>query len=917
VLRGRTQECELLDRLLDDVRAGAGAALVIRGEPGAGKSTLLRYTADQAAGFRVAEIAGVESEMELPYSALHQLCAPMLGQLAVIPEPQQVALRVAFGVASGNPPDRFLVGLATLGLLAQVAEEQPLVCLVDDAQWLDGTSVQVLGFVARRLLAESVAVVFAVRKPSDPSTLAGLPELMLAGLPDEHARALLESVVPGRLDERVRDRIVAETGGNPLALLELPRGMGSAELAGGFAVPAVGELRGQIEAHFARRIGGLPEATQRLMLLAAADPGGDATLVWRAAETLGIQMDAAEPAASEQLLDIDARVRFRHPLVRSAVYRSASTDERRVAHEALATATDPEIDPDRRVWHRAHAAAGPDEEVAGELERSSGRAQARGGLAAAAAFLERSARLTLDPRRRFERTIAAAEIHLQAGSLDDALGLLAGAESRRIDEFAQARVDLLRGRIASAASAGRQAPVQLVKAAYRLEPFDRALARATYLDAWGAALFAGDLADPGGGLFDVSRAARAAQETSNPAEPSELLLAGLTTLILEGRVAAAPMLVGAVRAFRERVVPVGHWLQWGVLVSSSAVSLWDFDSWDAVSSHQIEVARGAGALSLLSVALNGQAMIATWCGDFDAATALSSEDEALKQAAGIKIAPYGALLLTAYRGLAEDAAVLAATTIEDSAARGEGLGIRLAQWTTAILNNGLGRYDEALSAAEQASSESAGPFISAWALVELIEAAARTGNARAASEAFSRLTRTTNVGGSDWAAGIEARSRALLGVHDAAEQLYLDAIERLGLTRLRPELARAHLLYGEWLRREGRGVDARQQLRVASDMFTAMGADGFTARARLELLSVGARVPKARPDVRLELTPQEEHIARLARDGRSNPEIGAELYLSARTVEWHLRKVFTKLGISSRKGLRDALPASERTAASV
>ena len=910
---GRTSERHVLDRLLDNVRGGEGAALVIRGEAGVGKTALLRYAARQASGFRVVQVAGVESEMELPYAGLHQLCGPMLGELGALPEPQQHALRVAFGLASGDPPDRFLVALAALSLLAEVAEGRPLLCFVDDAQWLDAASGQVLGFVARRLLAECMAIVFAVRDPSGARELEGLPELALGGLVEEDARALLATVVVGRLDEHVRDRVVAETRGNPLALLELPRGMSAAELSGGFALLEVGNVPAQIEAHYLGRLEGLPAATRRLMLLAAADPVGDATLVWRAAQKLGIEREAVAPAAGEQLLEIGAQVRFRHPLVRSAVYRSSSAADRRAVHEALAAAIDPAIDPDRRAWHRAQATTGPEEEVAAELERSADRAQARGGLAAAAAFLERAANLTVDPSRRVERTLAAAQFNVQTGAFDAALGLLAAAESQELDEFLNARVDLLRGRVASASSAGREASAQLLKAAKRLEPLDTTLARETYLDVWGAALFAGHLAASGGDLVEVSRAARAATRPAHPDAPSDLLLDGLAVLVTEGRAAAAPTLKRAVSAFRGEEVSTEQWLQWGVLVSSAAVSLWDFDSWDAVSTRQLELARGAGALALLSVALNGQGMIATWCGEFATAAALCVEDDAVKEVTGTLIAPYGALLLGAYHGTAE-AAALIETTIKDAAARGEGLGIQLAQWTSAVLHNGLGQYANALVTARQASEDTRGLFISTWALPELIEAAVRSESIPLATDAMRRLIETSNPGDADWGVGIEARSRALLTDGKAAEDLYCEAIDRFGRTRVRAELARAHLLYGEWLRRENRRIDARHQLHAAYDMFTEMGADGFGDRARNELLATGEKVRKRRDDIRSELTPQEEHIARLAHDGRTNPEIGAELYISARTVEWHLRKVFTKLGITSRKGLDGALPSRDHQA---
>jgi DNA-binding CsgD family transcriptional regulator len=601
--------------------------------------------------------------------------------------------------------------------------------------------------------------------------------------------------------------------------------------------------------------------------------------------------------------------------VRSAVYRWASPEDRRAAHDALAAATDPEADPDRRAWHRAQATSGPDEDTAAELERSAGRAQARGGLAAAAAFLERSAVLTADPERRLDRLLAAAQCNLQAGAFDPALGLLAAAESNAPDELARARVDLLRARVASVSNTAGGAPLQLLNAARRLERLDLTLARQTYLDAWGAALFAGHFADAGGGVLDVSRAASAGPRPTGPPGPVDLLLDGLVTLVTDGRPAAAPLLRPAVAAFRADAVSAEQWLQWGVLAACAAVTLWDFDSWSAVVARQLELARGLGALAALSINLNGHQMIATWSGDFDAAAALGAEDDALKEATGTHIAPYGAMLLAAYQGRVAEATALIDATTRDSVDRGEGLGVDLARWTTAVLDNSLGRYEDALAAAEPASHDTPGLYISTWMLPERIEAAVRCGRLDVASDALERFTATANAGEADWALGLEARSRALVSGTPVAEDHYLDAIDHLGRTPLRTELGRAHLVYGEWLRRENRRVDARRQLRLAHEIFGPMGADGFGERARRELLATGEQVRKRREDTRDELTPQEEHIARLARAGRTNPEIGAELYISARTVEWHLRKVFTKLGITSRRGLQDALPSRERRTA--
>ena len=906
--RGRSSERELVDRLLDNVRGGQSAVLVIRGEAGVGKTALLRYCVRQASGFQIEQIAGVESEMELPFAGLHRLCSPMLDRLGALPEPQQLALKVALGIESGEAP-RFLVALAALSLLAEVTEERPLLCLVDDAQWLDAASSQVLGFVARRLLAESVAIVFGVREPTDERELVGLPELPLRGLGDEDARALLATVIPGRLDERVRDRIVAETRGNPLALLELPRGLSATQVAGGFGLPELLPLSGRIEESFLRRLEELPDETRLLLLVAAAEPVGDPALMWRAATRLGVAATALDPAARTDLLDVRAQVRFRHPLVRSAVYRSASDSERQSVHDALAEVTDGALEPDRRVWHLAQAAYGPDEDVAAELERSAGRAQARGGLAAAAAFLARAADLTVEPSRRAERMLAATQANLQAGAFDSALGLLAAAEAGPLDELGRARAELLRAEVAFAQNRGNDAPPLLLRAARTLETLDARLSRDTYLDAWSAALFAGQLARAGD-LADVSQAVRTAPEAESP-RASDLLLDGFALVFTDGRSAATPVLRRAAHAFAGDEVAVEEVLRWGWLATAAAVFVWDYDTCLAVSTRGVQLARDAGALEVLPVGVNVLAQAAALGGDFGTAALLIAEANAVTEATGTRVAPYGALVLGAFRGEEAEAAKLIDATIEEATAGGQGTAVQYAHWARAVVMNGLGRYEEALAAATAASDDTPELFVAAWSLSELIEAATRTGEIELAARALAELVKQTQADNSDWALGIRARSRALVREGKAAEPLYREAIDRLSRTRLRPELARSRLLYGEWLRRANRRSDAREQLRAAHDAFVSMGADAFAERARHELLATGAKVRKRVDETRDELTPQEEHIARLARDGMTNPQIGAELYLSPRTVEWHLNKVFTKLGIRSRRELANALPASE------
>jgi DNA-binding CsgD family transcriptional regulator len=910
MLRGRRGECEVLDRLLEGARGGRSAVLVVQGEAGVGKTALLDYAVSSAPDLTFVRAAGVESEMELAFAGLHQLCGPILDRLGHLPGPQRDALATAFGLETGPAPDRFLVGLAVLRLLSEVAGERPLVCVVDDAQWLDRASVQALTFVARRLLAEAVLVIFAAREPGPD--LRGLPRLVVEGLRRADARELLGSVVRWPFDEQVAERIVAETRGNPLALLELPRGRSPAELAGGFrlpeVLPEVLPWPGRIWESFLGRVESLPEQTRLLLAVAAADPTGDPVLVRRAAGRLGLGVEVAEQAA--ELLDIGGQVVFRHPLARSAAYRTAARSERRKVHAALAEVTDPETDPDRRAWHLAQARSGPDEEVAAELERSAGRAQARGGLAAAAAFLQRSAVLTVDPARRAERTLAAAQVNMQAGAFDKALDLLVMAEdggSGPLDELQGARVDLLRGQIVFAAGLGGDAPLLLLKAANRMESLDLGLARETYLSAWMAALFAGRFAGAGD-LLEVSRAARALPRPVHPPGLAELVLDGLARLVTEGPAAAAPALRQAASAFAGADISVEERIRWGWLGQAAASALWDDVRWHAMLVRQVQLARDVGALDQLPIDLGSLGTDAAWSGDFAAAASLIAETDAVCEATGTRSAPFTAMLLASLRGDHAEATPLIEATIAEAAAAGQGIAVTYAHWAAAILANGLGRYDEALAAAQEASQDRPSLYMSIWALPELIEAAARCGNSQLAAEPLERLAETTQAGGTDFGLGIEARSRALLSEGTVAEGFYREAIDRLGRTRLRPELARAHLLYGEWLRRQNRRVDAREQLRGAHKMLAAMGVAGFAERARRELLATGETVRKRTAGTIGQLTAQEAQIARLARDGLSNPQISTQLFLSPRTVEWHLRKVFTKLGISSRRQLRGALP---------
>jgi DNA-binding NarL/FixJ family response regulator len=905
-LRGRVDECALLDTLVDAIRRGQGRSLVVRGEAGIGKTALLEHLVGSAPDVTVLRVNGVESEMELAYAGLHQLCASLLDRLDRLPTPQRVAMEIVSGLSAGGAPDQFLVGLAVLSLLSDAADERPILCVIDDVQWLDRASALTLAFVARRLVAERVGIVFAAREPS--GELAHIPELTVRGLLRDDARELLGATVWLRLDERVSDRIVAETHGNPLALIELPRGLTARQLAGGFGLAEPQGLAGRLEETFVRRFAPLSDDARRLLLVAAAEPVGDPMLLLAASERLGIAISVVD-AETDGLLALAERVTFRHPLVRSAVYRAASKKQRREVHLALAEATDSSVDPDRRAWHLAIAAAGPDESVAEALEESAGRAQARGGLAAAAAFLHRSVVLSSDPEQRVRRALAAARASLQAGMFEDALELLALAEASMPDELQIAHVELLRGQIAFASDLGAAAPPLLLKAAQRLERLDPELARETYLDAWGAALFAGRLASAGS-LVEVCRAARSAPRPAGPLGWSDLLLEGLATFVTEGHAAAAPLLRRVTAGFADEASPIQETFRWGWMTTIPPNILWDEDSWRAISARHLKEARDAGALARLPIDLADWAIFVAWCGDFGAAADAIAEAEAITKATGTYIAPYAHLLLAALRGQS-DALPLIESTIREAESRGQGLGVQWGEWVSAILFNGLGLYDRALVSAQRAVDETAHLHVTPWALTELVEAAARTASIDLGARALERVVAATAPSTTDWGRGMQARCRALLSDGESAERLHREAIERLARTRRRPEIARARLLYGEWLRRENRRVDARVELRAAHDQFASIGMRAFADRAKSELVATGERVRERTVETRDDLTPQERQIARLARDRMSNPEIAARLFLSPRTVEWHLRNVFSKLGIRSRRQLAGALPSSD------
>ncbi len=767
---------------------------------------------------------------------------------------------------------------------------------------------------------------FAARTPTPapgaaaPDHLAGLPEISLGGLDEEPARALLATVTSGPLDESVRSRIIEETHGHPLALLELCRGLGAAELAGGFALPDAGDLPRRIEAQYLERLGELPEQAQRLILLAAADPVGDAALILRGAHVLGLDAGGLDLAADAGLLEFGVNVRFRHPLVRSAVYRAAAAEDRRAAHAALAAVTDPGVDPDRRAWHRAHATAGPDEAVAAELIDSADRALRRGGVAASAAFWARAVALTPDPGERASRALAAAEAKYAAGDFEAAQTLLVTAEVGPLGELGQARVQWMRAQIVFALRRGSDAPPLLLRAAQRLQTLDAGLARKAYLEALVAAIYAGRLAG-GQDVRQIARAGQAAPSEADGSEPlphaplphaplpheqlphEQLLLRGLAVRLTDGFTAAAPLLTEALRRYRAQPQEL-DWLC--VSYNMVAMDLWDDEAWFELAAGQVRLARANGTLSWLPFALDYLAEYHIQAGQLAAAAALLTEGERIDPGIRAATLPYVSLLLAAWRGDAPTAAQLTEEMLRGASARGEGVALTYAEYANAVLHNGLGNYSLAVEAAHQASAGDE-LVISHWARYELVEAAVRSDQRERAGAAADQLSEIAAASAGDWACGAAARSRALLAEGHGAEEGYREAIERLSRTRMATHLARARLSYGEWLRRENRRIDARDQLRPAYEAFASMGTQAWAERARRELLATGEKVRKRTEDTRAELTPQEEEIAQLARDGRTNPEIGAQLFIGARTVEWHLGKVFTKLDISSRRELDQAL----------
>ena len=904
ILYGRVAELSRLKKLLESARAGHSAVVVLRGEAGVGKTALIEHLLSTVSEVRVLRTAGVESDMELPFAGVHRLISPLAAGMETLPDPQRRALGTAFGQVSGPPPDRFLVGLAVLDVIASASLDSPVLCIVDDVQWLDQVTTQTLSFVARRLLAERVMVLFASREAT--AELRGLPELAVPGLAVPDARELVDAAVLGRIDARVRDRIVAETRGNPLALLECVGDLASADLAGGYHRPDAHTVAATVESRYLQRMSTLGADARLLLTLAAAEPVGDPALLARAATSLGIEAPAFTALRATGLIDIDSRVRFRHPLVRSVAYRDADANLRQRVHAALAGSIDADADPDRRAWHRAFAASGLDESVAEELDRAAERAQQRGGIAAAAAFLTQAFELTPDPAQRGTRGLKAAQAKRRAADFDAATELVAAAALAPLDDLDEARRLHLATQLAFHRRRANQSgpglavhAASMAEAAQRLAPLDAEEADQAFLEALCGLVYIGRGGEPAA-LAEIACAIVQHGDGGGVARPVGLLAQGLARRVVSDAATA----VAAMRTAAS--VSTEHNWQWEAFPLAMEVTVhetWDDDAWERLSAIAVRLATETAALQILPTALVTRAGALVMAGDLTAARLLIAEAEDISAAIGYTPLQYHKLTLAAWAGNEGQTTAMAAAALRDGMQRGENRVIALAAYGTGVLNNGLGRYEDSL-AALQPACEYDDLGIAGWNLSELVECAVRAGRHDVAAGALAKLQARTGAAGTPWGLGVSARSAALLADDDAAEPLYRAAIEHLGRSRVKVQLARGHLLYGEWLRRKGRRNDARDQLRLAHDMLTGFGVHAYADRARRELASVGEKATK-RARTGTALTPQETQVAELAATGLTNTEIGSRLFISAHTVEWHLSNVYAKLAIKSRRQLRN------------
>jgi DNA-binding CsgD family transcriptional regulator len=904
-LLGRGEERSRLDEILTRARQGNSTALVIRGEPGVGKTALLDYTQGAAAGMQVIRVDAVETEMQLSFAALHQLLRPGLAILDSLPAPQAAALRLAFGMQEGRTPDRFLVSLAAMGLLAEQAARQSLLCLVDDAHCLDRESADALAFVARRLYGDSIAIIFAVREPpARPGPLDGLPELRLAGLAEADAWALLAATAGPALLRPDGTRILAETGGNPLALIEIGQELASGQLSSDLPLPEPLPVGRQLEQRYLREIQGLPRDTRALLLAAAADPTGDPGLLWRAGQDLGFSSEAAAPAEARQLITIRDVVRFRHPLIRSAVYYGASFAQRQHTHDRLAAATSP-AEPDQRAWHLAQAVTGPDEAVAEELERAGARARGRGGWSSAAALFHRAATLSVSQAERARRLLSAAEASGNAGALNRAQAEVDAAATYRDDPRHTGLALRVQARIHHARRQPAKATSALLAAATRVGPVDIRLARDILVEAIVEAQISGRLADPGTTRRDVARVTQTlALPPGSAATIGDLLLDADTALQLRGLEAASPLLRGAIDAVRQETADPPEMFRWLAAACADATILVDDTRLRELSRRMEAAAREQGAMIDLALALSHAGVSGLLGGDLGEAERYFAELTAISEARG---QPWsiGSLLITAWRGPPEHACALLTQVADEANRQGQGYQLVFADYARCILELGRGRYEAAYAGfAAGVDDTSQVKFV----LADLVEAAQRSGHAEAAADLVARLAMLAAASPGPVLLGFLSRARALTaGDAAGAEDHYREAIDQHGRASGPAHLARSHLVYGEWQRRARRLRDARVSLRTAYQLFEDIGARGFAERTRLELSAAGENLPARAADRDgYNLTPQEAEVTRLAAAGATNAEIAAQLYLSPNTVDYHLRKVFRKLGVTSRRQLAHA-----------
>ena len=934
-LVGRAEECQALDCLLVAARHRSSGAVVLRGEAGVGKTALLEHVTRTAGDMRFVQVTGTQSEQGFDFAALHQLLVPFLGALKRLPEPQREALGSAFGLVGGTPTDRFLVGIAALTMITEAALEQPVLCVIDDAQWLDKASTDALGFVARRLSAVPVAMLFAIREEEQQPALDGLAELRLTGLSDEASRDLLASAAgPARpVDQGVARRISAATSGHPLALIELGRRLSAAELEGTLPLPEPLPLPESLASAFLRRAAAFPPAARTLLLLAAVEPSGEPGLLWRAAQRLGVRADAADTPGFERVLRLDAVMSFLHPLLRSAIYYGAAASERRRAHLALADASAAGCDPDRRAWHLAAAASGADEEIADELSRSADRARSRRDWSGCAAFLERAATLTPERAKRAARMLAAAEARLNAGDPRVAAALSERAGPHLDNPLARARARRLQGTVRAVLGKPAEACPILLDAARALQPLHPEQAWDTLLEAFEAALGAGGFAT-GAGIAEVLQAVRAAPRREGARESiAGLALDGFAALAEHNDKAGIACLRRAIAVATAQLAPdsdpgshpasdggtspggvpsgeASEQLRFVFIAPLAAYELLDDAALHASCTRAVAQARSQGSPADLASTLGLLSYSEALAGRFAAAEAATSEARELTAATGVAAdlrTSIGELAVQAWRGRESAARSLADDRSREATQTGYGFVIGFTAIALTVLELGVGDYQAALRHARNGLREGMPAEIEL--LPELIEAAARCDEADEAAAALDKFAVRAQAAGTHWALGLLLRSRALLAPDGDAEELYRGAIAHLGRSRITPQLGRTHLVYGEWLRRQHRRRDARAALYSACDILDSIGAEAFAGRARVELLATGEHVRKRGAAPATELTPQELRIAGLASAGASNREIASQLFISANTVAYHLRKVFRKLEVTNRAALARVLQA--------